>query len=47
MNVPDCIELVITNDGLGRSAVETVTNLARRSGFVTGTIEQLSGDIAE
>jgi hypothetical protein len=47
MNMPDCIELVITNNGLGRLAVETITNFARRGGFLAGTIEKLSGDIAE
>jgi hypothetical protein len=47
MNVFDCIELVIANDGLGRSTVEAVPNFARRSSFLAGTIEELSGDVAE
>jgi len=47
VNVPDCIELVITYDGLCWLAVETITNLARRGGFLACTIEKLSGDIAE
>ena len=47
MNVLDRIELVIANDGLGRLAVKTITNLARRGGFLACTIEKLSGDIAE
>jgi hypothetical protein len=47
MNVLDCIKLIITNDGLSRPAVEPVTNLARCSGFLAGTIEKLSGDITE
>jgi hypothetical protein len=47
VNVSDCIELIITNDSLGRSAVEAITNLARRGGFLAGAIEKLSGDVAE
>jgi hypothetical protein len=47
MNVLDCIKLVIANDGLGRPAVEPVTNLARRSSFLAGAIEKLPGDIAK
>jgi hypothetical protein len=47
MNVLDCIELVIANDGLRRPTVEAVPNFARRSSFLAGTIEELSGDIAE
>jgi hypothetical protein len=47
VNVSDCIELIITNDSLGRPAVEAVTNLARSSGFLASTIEKLSGDVTE
>ena len=47
MNVSDCIKLIITDDGLGRPAVEPVTNLARRNGFLASTIEKLSGDVTE
>jgi hypothetical protein len=47
MNVLDCIELIITNDGLGRPAGEPVTNLARRGGFLACTIEKLSRYITE
>jgi hypothetical protein len=47
VNVPDCIKLIITNDGLGRPAVESITNLARCNSFIAGPIEKLSGDIAE
>jgi hypothetical protein len=47
VNVSDCIELIVTNDGLCWLAVETITNLARRGGFLACTIEKLSGDIAE
>jgi hypothetical protein len=47
VNVPDCIKLIITNDGLGWPAVESVANLASRGRFLAGAIEKLSGDITE
>jgi hypothetical protein len=37
MNVPDWIKLLITDDGLCRSAVEAITNLARRGSLLAGT----------
>jgi len=47
VNVPDRIELIIANDGLGGLAIEPIANLSKGRRFLTGANQQLPGRMAK